>query len=192
MPSLTSSPVLLLLLVTSALSFSPPPLSPLLSPLSSTTIFSQAASAAFRSNMSPTRLDEATAGPIRCVMKFGGSSLADSSRIDYVANLIKSQIAKGIRPAAVVCSAMGKTTNNLLNAGEFAMGTGVNVDAIRTLHMNVIEEFNLPNTTKAEVEVRNMREGGGRRGFCCCFCFLFSLFSFPFLSLLSLLCLLFF
>ena len=53
-------------------------------------------------------------------MKFGGSSLANAERIDYVAKLIKSQIEKGYRPT-VVCSAMGKTTNNLLNAGSFAL-----------------------------------------------------------------------
>lgn len=49
--------------------------------------------------------------------------MADASRIDYVANLIKDQIEAGNQPRAVVCSAMGKTTNNLLSAGEFALGT---------------------------------------------------------------------
>jgi aspartokinase len=56
-------------------------------------------------------------------MKFGGSSLANAERVDYVANLIKGQIAAGYRPRAVICSAMGKTTNSLLSAGEFALGT---------------------------------------------------------------------
>lgn len=56
----------------------------------------------------------------RVIMKFGGSSLANAERIDYVAQLIKSQIEKGYRPT-LVCSAMGKTTNNLLNAGSFAL-----------------------------------------------------------------------
>lgn len=56
------------------------------------------------------------------IMKFGGSSLANYERIDHVANLIKDQIKAGYRPRAVVCSAMGKTTNNLLNAGKFALG----------------------------------------------------------------------
>jgi aspartokinase len=57
-----------------------------------------------------------------CVFKFGGSSLANAERIDHVARLIKDQIELGYRPRAVVCSAMGKTTNNLLSAGEFALG----------------------------------------------------------------------
>jgi aspartate kinase len=55
-------------------------------------------------------------------MKFGGSSLATYERIDHVAHLIRDQIALGCRPRAVVCSAMGKTTNSLLSAGEFALG----------------------------------------------------------------------
>ena len=60
--------------------------------------------------------------PMDVVMKFGGSSLANYERIDHVANLIKDQIKAGYRPRAVVCSAMGKTTNNLLNAGNNALG----------------------------------------------------------------------
>jgi len=59
---------------------------------------------------------------VECVFKFGGSSLATADRIDHVARLIKDQIELGYRPRAVVCSAMGKTTNNLLSAGEFALG----------------------------------------------------------------------
>ena len=56
-------------------------------------------------------------------MKFGGSSLATAERIDYVANLIKDQIEAGCRPRAIICSAMGKTTNGLLLAGDTALGT---------------------------------------------------------------------
>lgn len=55
-------------------------------------------------------------------MKFGGSSLANLDRIDHVAHLIQDQISYGYRPRAVVCSAMGKTTNSLLSAGDFALG----------------------------------------------------------------------
>ncbi|CAJ1943479.1 unnamed protein product [Cylindrotheca closterium] len=88
---------------------------------------------------------------ISCVFKFGGSSLADASRIDYVANLIKDQIAAGSQPRAVVCSAMGKTTNNLLSAGEFALEGKVNVEAIRTLHSNTMDTFGYPNSTRDDV-----------------------------------------
>ena len=50
---------------------------------------------------------------IDVVMKFGGSSIADMSRIDHVCHLIQDQIKDGYRPRAVVCSAMGRTTNTL-------------------------------------------------------------------------------
>jgi len=55
-------------------------------------------------------------------MKFGGSSLANADRIEHVAQLIKEQMRLGYEPRAVVCSAMGKTTNSLLSAGDFALG----------------------------------------------------------------------
>jgi hypothetical protein len=71
---------------------------------------------------SPDEVGENPQRVVECVFKFGGSSLANAERIDHVANLIKDQIQAGYRPRAVVCSAMGKTTNNLLSAGEFALG----------------------------------------------------------------------
>jgi aspartate kinase len=85
------------------------------------------------------------------VMKFGGSSLADETRIEHVAQLIKDQRAAGNCPRAVVCSAMGKTTNSLLSAGEFALDGRVNVDAIRTLHTTTMKSFDFPQHTMDEV-----------------------------------------
>lgn len=61
--------------------------------------------------------------PARTVIKFGGSSLATSKRLLEVANLVKLLIDQGQMPT-MVCSAMGKTTNNLLNAGDFALRDG--------------------------------------------------------------------
>lgn len=90
-------------------------------------------------------------GDLDVVMKFGGSSLADESRIEHVAQLIKDQRAKGFRPRAVVCSAMGKTTNALLAAGEFALEGRVAVDAIRTLHTATMNHFEFPENTIKEV-----------------------------------------
>jgi len=76
---------------------------------------------------------------------------------------------------AVVCSAMGKTTNGLLSAGDFALGKcasiiilasmlenginvkflflegRVNIDALKTLHMQAITEFGLSDNVKDEV-----------------------------------------
>jgi len=84
-------------------------------------------------------------------MKFGGSSLADANRILHVTELIKSQIEAGYRPRAVICSAMGKTTNSLLSAGDFALEGRVNVDAIRTLHQAAIEEFQIKDSVAEEI-----------------------------------------
>lgn len=92
-----------------------------------------------------------TNGQIDVAMKFGGSSIADTDRVDHVTKLIKDQIAAGYRPRAVVCSAMGKTTNSLLAAGDFALEGRVNIDAIRTLHTAAMEEFELPDHVKDEV-----------------------------------------
>jgi aspartate kinase len=84
-------------------------------------------------------------------MKFGGSSLANADRIDHVANLIKDQQALGYRPRAVVCSAMGKTTNSLLSSGDFALEGRVCIDAIRTLHTATMNHFDFPTNTVKEV-----------------------------------------
>lgn len=84
-------------------------------------------------------------------MKFGGSSLANEERIEHVAQLIKDQRALGYVPRAVVCSAMGKTTNSLLSAGEFALEGRVNIDAIRTLHKATMAHFDFPQNTIDEV-----------------------------------------
>jgi aspartate kinase len=88
---------------------------------------------------------------IDVTMKFGGSSLANADRILHVTELIKNQIAEGYRPRAVICSAMGKTTNSLLSAGDFALEGRVNVEAIRTLHKAALDEFDIPENVRGEV-----------------------------------------
>lgn len=57
---------------------------------------------------------------INMVMKFGGSSVASAQRMMEVAEIVLS--FQGIFPC-VVLSAMGKTTNLLLQAGEEALKT---------------------------------------------------------------------
>jgi len=94
--------------------------------------------------------------PVDCVFKFGGSSLATAERIDHVAKLIRDQIKSGYRPRAVVCSAMGKTTNNLLSAGEFALDGQVAVDAIRTLHINTMDTFNITQDSHTRKSVEEL------------------------------------
>ena len=78
---------------------------------------------------------------VECVFKFGGSSLATADRIDHVARLIRDQIELGYRPRAVVCSAMGKTTNNLLSAGEFALGTYMQLQIQAYKHTNCTGDY---------------------------------------------------
>ena len=80
------------------------------------------------------------------VMKFGGSSVADATRMREVASIILSFPE---HMSVVVLSAMGKTTNNLLLAGEMAMdceGTEEvealePIRAIRALHEDTMAEL---------------------------------------------------
>nr|AAD41796.1 precursor monofunctional aspartokinase [Glycine max] len=80
-----------------------------------------------------------------CVMKFGGSSVASADRMKEVATLILSFPEE--RPI-VVLSAMGKTTNKLLLAGEKAVSCGViNVSSIeelcfiKDLHLRTVDQL---------------------------------------------------
>lgn len=82
-----------------------------------------------------------------CVMKFGGSSVASAERMREVAELIISFPEE--RPV-IVLSAMGKTTNKLLLAGEKAVSCGItNVSAIeelnfiRDLHLRTVNELGI-------------------------------------------------
>ncbi|XP_031382755.1 aspartokinase 2, chloroplastic isoform X1 [Punica granatum] len=82
---------------------------------------------------------------LTCVMKFGGSSVASSERMREVADLILS--FPNERPV-IVLSAMGKTTNKLLLAGEKAVTCGVtNVSCIeelsfiKDLHIRTMNEL---------------------------------------------------
>eukprot|EP01035_Chromulina_nebulosa_P016884 gene16884-22372_t len=86
-------------------------------------------------------------GVTRIVMKFGGSSLATAERITYVTKLIRKHVQLGYRPI-IICSAMGKTTNTLLAAGEMALNQQqVQVDSLRTMHISTAKALNLPQST---------------------------------------------
>lgn len=65
------------------------------------------------------------------VMKFGGSSVANAERIKHVATIIKSFEEK--RPV-VVLSAMGDTTDHLLEAADAALEGHITIDAVEKLH----------------------------------------------------------
>ncbi|XP_050375315.1 aspartokinase 1, chloroplastic-like [Argentina anserina] len=99
-----------------------------------------------------TRRIEAVAGggetaAFSCVMKFGGSSVATAERIREIAQLVVSFPEE--KPV-VVLSAMGKTTNNLLLAGEKAVNCGVSnasdieeLSFVKQLHLKTVSELGL-------------------------------------------------
>jgi aspartate kinase len=91
------------------------------------------------------------------VMKFGGSSVADAERMREVATIALSFPEE---MPVLVLSAMGKTTNNLLLAGEQAMGCeGTEevealepIQTIRKLHSDTMDSLGTDAKTRAEVE----------------------------------------
>jgi len=85
---------------------------------------------------------------MRVIMKFGGSSVRDAERVLEVCKLVREQIAQGIKPH-LVCSAMGKTTNNLLAAADRALAVGeVDLRAVRTLHAETAATLGVDSTAE--------------------------------------------
>ena len=74
------------------------------------------------------------------VMKFGGSSVANAERIKHVASIIKAYQDK--RPA-VVLSAMGDTTDHLLEAADKAVLGEVDVAGVAKLHEDTAAELGI-------------------------------------------------
>ncbi|CAJ2666127.1 unnamed protein product [Trifolium pratense] len=100
-----------------------------------------------------------------CVMKFGGSSVASAERMMEVASLVLSFPEE--RPI-VVLSAMGKTTNKLLLAGEKAVSCGVtNVSCIeelsfiKDLHFRTVDQLGVDRSVveKHLVELEQLLNG---------------------------------
>uniref|UniRef100_A0A7S0R5D6 Aspartokinase n=1 Tax=Chlamydomonas leiostraca TaxID=1034604 RepID=A0A7S0R5D6_9CHLO len=93
------------------------------------------------------------------VYKFGGSSVRDAERMREVADIICS--FPDLLPV-VVLSAMGKSTNMLLECGDLALKAGMDgmdnipnlppLLALRKLHMDTCDELRVEPTVKAEVE----------------------------------------
>jgi aspartate kinase len=83
------------------------------------------------------------------VMKFGGSSVADAGRIRTVAEIVGRSLARG---PVLVLSAMGDTTDHLLEAADAALKDGVvSVDRVKALHRAAIAELGLGDNVLAEV-----------------------------------------
>jgi len=77
----------------------------------------------------------------RTVIKFGGSSLADSERLQQAMQVARTRLADG---GVMVCSAMGGTTDVLIAAArEAAGGSDVReqVEGIRARHVAVVRDL---------------------------------------------------
>lgn len=92
------------------------------------------------------------------VMKFGGSSVANASRIKHVASII--QAYKDSRPA-VVLSAMGDTTDHLLEAADKAVEGIVDVKGVAKLHEDTAAELgiNIDTIQSLLVELKQLLTG---------------------------------
>lgn len=74
------------------------------------------------------------------VMKFGGSSVADADRIRHVASIIKAY--KDEKPV-VVLSAMGDTTDHLLEAADIAVSGKVDISGVEKLHRESADKLGI-------------------------------------------------
>ncbi|KAJ0443676.1 putative aspartate kinase [Helianthus annuus] len=87
---------------------------------------------------------EGSANQLSCVMKFGGSSVASADRMKEVAELILSFPEEN---PLIVLSAMGKTTNKHIVAGEKAASCISDVSEIdelsfvKELHYRTVDEL---------------------------------------------------
>lgn len=93
---------------------------------------------------------------ITAVYKFGGSSVADATRMCTVADIVTA--FPGELPC-VVLSAMGRSTNLLLEAGEAAIAAGADgvshlsaLRALTSLHREAAEDLAVGEAVTAQVE----------------------------------------
>ncbi|KAM0006344.1 putative aspartate kinase [Helianthus debilis subsp. tardiflorus] len=100
-------------------------------------------------NESNSLVSDEISKKLSCVMKFGGSSVASAERMKEVADLILSFPEES---PVIVLSAMGKTTNKLLVAGEKAASCLSIVSEIeelsfvKELHYRTVDELGLERT----------------------------------------------
>ncbi|MBW2277005.1 MAG: aspartate kinase [Deltaproteobacteria bacterium] len=74
------------------------------------------------------------------VMKFGGSSLASAEKISHCVALVRAEIE---RDPVVVVSALGKTTDRLLEAADQALDGRVDLGEIEGSHEQLCEQLGL-------------------------------------------------
>ncbi|MCB9362384.1 aspartate kinase [Candidatus Woesearchaeota archaeon] len=92
------------------------------------------------------------------VMKFGGSSLKDPQRIREVSEIIKEHLAEC---PIIVCSALGKTTDNLLQAGNLALQSNIDPEPLINYHRDIIRGLNIdvPEFEQLCTQYRNLLLG---------------------------------
>ena len=92
------------------------------------------------------------------VMKFGGSSVANAERIKHVASII--QAYKDKRPV-VVLSAMGDTTDHLLEAADEAVKGKVDIEKVEKLHFDTAKELgiDIPAIKELSDELKTLLTG---------------------------------
>jgi len=96
------------------------------------------------------------------VMKFGGSSVADAGRVRHVAGIVLPRLG---RKPVLVFSAMGDTTDHLLEAGDVALQKGVvSIERIEKHHFDTVKKLRLPDADRKEVaalleELRRLLSG---------------------------------
>ncbi len=92
------------------------------------------------------------------VMKFGGSSVANAERIRHVAEIISAY--KESKPV-VVLSAMGDTTDHLLEAADEAVAGKVDIAKIEKLHWETAKELGIevPEISDLLAELKTLLTG---------------------------------
>ncbi|KAI5068518.1 hypothetical protein GOP47_0016863 [Adiantum capillus-veneris] len=88
------------------------------------------------------------------VMKFGGSSVATAARMREVADLI---LGFPDENPIIVLSAMGKTTNNLLQAGEIAISCGV-AECCTIKELNTVKDLHLSTAKELQIDPKEITE----------------------------------
>ena len=94
------------------------------------------------------------------VLKFGGSSVANSENIKKVLSIVEATSKNN--KIAVVVSAFGKTTNNLLAAADKALeditASKEILNDIKILHFSVIDDLIVKNKKEVSEEITNLFE----------------------------------
>jgi aspartate kinase len=89
------------------------------------------------------------------VVKFGGTSVGDPTRIVAACDIVASKFAKG--PVVVVVSAASKVTDMLLKAANAAASGNADAEPVVSRVHSLLDAFALPHSLIAD-EVRALRE----------------------------------